>query len=226
MRLRSLPTHQGLSDKYFFYSTVTNLAPQAIQKATATATATEDLTKTVEVEQKPEAQDRQEPTLSTASSTAPKSHKKVSKKQQFNIELSERILNLAEKEDDQVDLELAAIGARIKRKLNSNEIDDILDEIKEVMKAFFDRKRRQQEIAAVSVQQAAPCVPPNAVITVPPPPLVRQPQKQVQQVQQNDEQGGGGGGPDVLFDITGMPPMQGYNNLEFVTGPANFDLKF
>ena len=212
-----------LSDKYFFYSTVTNLAPQAIQTATATATATEDLTKTVEVEQEPEAQDRQEPTSSTTSSTstATKSCKKVSKKQQFNIELSERVLNLAEKEDNQVDLELAAIGTRIKRKLNSDEIDDILNEIKEVTKAFFDRKRRRQEIVAVSVQQAAPCVPPNAVIAVPPPPLVRQPQKQVQQVQQHDEQSGGGGGPDVLFDITGMPPMQRYDNLEFVMDIAN-----
>ena len=201
-----------------FYSTVTNVAPQALQMATATAT--EDLTETVEeVEQEPVSQDRQEPTSSTTSSTAPKSRKKVSKKQQFNIELSERILNLAEKEDDQVDLELAAIGARIKRKLNNDEIDDILDEIKEVTKAFFDRKRRWQEIVAVSVQQVAPCVPPNAVMAVPPPPLVRQPQKQ--HIQQDDEQGGGGGGPDVLFDITGMPPMQGYDNLEFITDPAN-----
>ena len=124
-----------------FYSTVTNVAPQALQ--TATATATEDLTKTVEeVEQEPVSQDRQEPTSSTASSTAPKSRKKVSKKQQFNIELSKRILNLAEKEDDQVDLELAAIGARIKRKLNNDEIDDILDEIKEVTKAFFQQEEK------------------------------------------------------------------------------------
>ena len=194
-----------------FDSTVTNVAPQAIQ----TATAAEDLTETVEVEDVQEAQDRQEPTLSTASSasTAPKSRKKMSKKQQFNIELSERILNLA----DQVDLELAAIGARIKRKLNNDKIDDILDEIKEVTKAFFDRKRRWQEIAAVTVKQAAPCVQPNVVIAVPPPPLVRQPQK----VQQDEQQSGGGGGPEVLFDITGMPPMQGYDNLEFVTDPAN-----
>ena len=41
-----------------------------------------------------------------------------------------------EKEDDQVDLELAAIGARIKRKLNNDEIDDILDEIKRLQKLF------------------------------------------------------------------------------------------
>ena len=79
-----------LSDKYFFYSTVPNVAPQAVQ----TATAAEDLTETVEeVEQEAVSQDRQEPTSSTASSTAPKSRKKVSKKQQFHIELSERILN-------------------------------------------------------------------------------------------------------------------------------------
>ena len=128
-----------LSDKYF-YSTVTNVALQTIQ----TATAAEDLTETVKVEEVQEAQDRQEPTLSTTSSasTALKSCQNMSKKQQFNVELSKHILKLAEKEDDQVDLELVAIGARIKRKLNNDEIDDTLDEIKEVTKAFFDRKRR------------------------------------------------------------------------------------
>ena len=41
-------------------------------------------------------------------------------------------LQLAEKEDDQVYLELPTIRARIKRKLNPDEIDDLLDEIKDL----------------------------------------------------------------------------------------------
>ena len=142
----------------------------------------------------------------------------MSKKQQYNAELTDHILHLAEKEDDQVDLELATIDARFKRKLNSDDIDDILDEIKDVTKAFFDRKRQCQEVAAVSVEPAA-CTPP--VMAVPPPPLLRQPQKQVQQVQQvQQEEQQGGGGPEVLFNITGMAPMQGYN-MQYVTDLAN-----
>ena len=41
-------------------------------------------------------------------------------------------MQIAEKEEDQVDLELATIGACIKRKLTKDEIDDILDEIKDM----------------------------------------------------------------------------------------------
>ena len=59
------------------------------------------------------------------SSTVPK--KKTSKKLQFQEELSERILHLAEKEDDQVDLELSTIWQHMKRKLNNDKIDDLLD---------------------------------------------------------------------------------------------------
>ena len=73
------------------------------------------------------------------SSTVPKK-KKTTKKLQFQEELSERILHLAEKEDDQVDLELSAIGQRMKRKLNNNEMDDLLDEIKDCTRKFFDKK--------------------------------------------------------------------------------------
>ena len=198
---------------------MTNVAPQVLQ----TTEDTEEVE--VEVEEEVKHQDRQEPSSSTTS-TAPKACKKQSKRQQYNAELSECILNLAKKEDDQVDLELAAIGARIKRKLNNNKINDILDEIRAVTKSFFDRKRWCQEIAAVSVQQPA-CVPPNAVVAVPPPLLMRQPQNQVQQgqqiqqVQQDDQHSAGGGGPKVLFDINGMAPMQGYDNLQLVTDPEN-----
>ena len=66
--------------------------------------------------------------------------KKTTKKLQFQEELSERILHLAEKEDDQVDLELSAIRQHMKHKLNDDEIDDLLDEIKDCTRKFFDNK--------------------------------------------------------------------------------------
>ena len=66
---------------------------------------------------------RQEALRST-NNTDPKC-KCLSKKEQYNAELNEHILQMAEREEDQVDLELAAIGARIKRKLSPDEIDDL-----------------------------------------------------------------------------------------------------
>ena len=69
--------------------------------------------------------------------------KKTMKKLQFQEELSERILHVAEKEDNQVDLELSAIGQRMKHKLNNDEIDDLLDKIKDCTRKFFDNKRRK-----------------------------------------------------------------------------------
>ena len=63
-------------------------------------------------------QERQE---TPTSSTAPKERdKKISKKQQMQLDLSEKILQLAQKEEDQIHLELAAIGSKMKRKLNEH----------------------------------------------------------------------------------------------------------
>ena len=81
---------------------------------------------------------RQEASSST-NNTAPK-RKRLSKKEQYNAELNEHILQMAEREEDQVDLELAVIGARIKRKLSPDEIDDLLDEIKDLTRSFITRK--------------------------------------------------------------------------------------
>ena len=47
---------------------------------------------------------------------------------------------MAEREEDQVDLELAAIEARIKRKLSPDEINDLLDEIKDLTRSFINKK--------------------------------------------------------------------------------------
>ena len=81
---------------------------------------------------------RQEASSST-SNTAPKP-KHVSKKEQYNAELNECILQMTEREEDQVDLELVAIGARIECKLSPDEIDDLLDKIKDLTRSFINRK--------------------------------------------------------------------------------------
>ena len=91
---------------------------------------------------------------------------------------------MAEKEEDQVDLELAAIRARIKRKLSPDEIDNLLDEFKDLARAVINRKRRKQEIAAVSVQPTTSTAP-TAVTVAPPPPLQRQPMVQTQEQAQD-----------------------------------------
>ena len=154
---------------------------------------------------------RQEVSSST-SNTAPK-RKCVSKKEQYSAQLNERILQMAEKEEDQVDLELAAIGARIKHKLSPDEIDDLLEEIKDLTRAFINRKRRREEIAAVSIQPTTSTAP-TAVTVAPPPPLQRQPiiqtQKQAKEL----------GDQSILFNMTGMPPMEQYD-MQYVTDPGS-----
>ena len=141
------------------------------------------------------------------SSTVPKK-KKTTKKLQFQEELSERILHLAEKEDDQVDLELSAIGQRMKHKLNNDEIDDLLDEIKDCTRKFFDNKRRRAEIVTVTVQPQM-LTAPNEVVSVPPPPLQRHPHISTD----NGPEGPG----DMLIECAIQPS---YNNMEYVTDPG------
>ena len=154
---------------------------------------------------------RQEIDLPT-SSTAPKERpKKISKKQQVQNDLTEKILQLANKEEDQVDLELGAIGSKMKRKLTEDEIDELLDEINTVTRAFFARKRRRTEVASVSVQDSASTsTAARNVVSIPPPPLQRQPQI----VQQEEVVESG----DMLFDMSGMQPMPQYN-VQYVSDP-------
>ena len=166
--------------------------------------------------------DRQE---TPTSSTAPKERpKKISRKQQYQNDLTEKILQLAHKEEDQVDLELAAIGAKMKRKLNEEEIYELLDELNNVARQFFARKRRRTEIASVSVEDRPSTSAARNVVSMPPPQLQRQPQIEVQQppplqrqpqieVQQEIVESG-----DILFGVSG--PMPGYN-LQYVSDPMN-----
>ena len=78
-------------------------------------------------------------------------------------ELAEKIINFASKEDHPVDLELAALCSKIKRKLpDPDKQDDLLDEIKDVAQAFFQRKKH----AADNVSTVQP-------VRQTPPPLLR-----------------------------------------------------
>ena len=97
-------------------------------------------------------EERQEASSTTVNSTAPKC-KRMSKKQEYQAKVNDCILQTAEKQEDQADLELAAVGAHIKTKLSKDEIDDILDEIKDLTRDFLNRKCHREEVAAVSVQQ-------------------------------------------------------------------------
>ena len=121
---------------------------------------------------------------------------------------------MAEREEDQVDLELAAIGARMKHKLSPDEIDDLLDEIKDLTRSFINRKRRREEIVAVSVQPTISTAP-TAVTVAPSPPLLQR-QSMIQTQNQAKELGD----QSILFDMTGMPPMEQYD-MQYVTDPGS-----
>ena len=80
---------------------------------------------------------------------------------------------MSEKEDDPVDLKLAALSSTIKRKLNDpDERDEILFEIEQVARKFFRAKKTREETVVP--------VPACEVVVRPPPPLQPQPQMQEQ----------------------------------------------
>ena len=92
--------------------------------------------------------------------------------------MADKIINFASKEDHPVDLELAALCSKIKRKLpDPDDQDDLLDEIKDVARAFFQRKKHAANNIS-TVQPVRQTLPP------PPPPL-----QMFQQQQQQQEQG-------------------------------------
>ena len=58
-------------------------------------------------------------------------------------ELADKIINFTKKEDHPVDLELAALSSKIKRKLpDPDDQDNLLDEIKDLAQSYFQRKHR------------------------------------------------------------------------------------
>ena len=117
----------------------------------------------------------------TTSSHPPKTGKKSKSRAQVEREeLADKIINFASKEDHPIDLELAALCSKIKRKLPDPDDQDDLDEIKDVARAFFQRKKRAA--TNISIVQPVRQTPPPT-----PPPLQMFPQQQQQQ-----EQGSGG----------------------------------
>ena len=114
----------------------------------------------------------------TVTETTNSQHLKTGKKSKLRAqvereELAEKIINFASKEDHPVDLELAALCSKIKRKLpDPDDQDDLLDEIKDVARAFFQRKKRAAD--NISTVQPVRQTPP------PPPPLQMYPQQQEQ----------------------------------------------
>ena len=88
--------------------------------------------------------------------------------------MADKIINFASKEDHPVDLELTALCSKIKRKLpDPDDQDDLLDEIKDVAQAFFQRKKR----AANNVSTVQPV---RQTPSPHPPPLQMYPQQQEQ----------------------------------------------
>ena len=114
--------------------------------------------------------------------------------------MADKIINFASKEDHPVDLELAALCSniikriKIKRKLpDPDDQDVLLDEIKDVVRAFFQRRKCAANNNS-TVQPVRQTPPP------PPPPLQMFPQQQQQQ-----EQGSG--------DMTSQ-----YSTINYLTG--------
>ena len=103
-------------------------------------------------------------------------------------ELTEKIINLANKEDHPVDLELAALSSKIKRKLpDPDDQDDLLDKIKDVARAFFQRKRSKNSTvpSTATTTTAAACTVTQQVAP-PPPPLQMYPQENIAQQYNNN----------------------------------------
>ena len=112
----------------------------------------------------------------TTSSNPPKTGKKSKSRAEVEREeLADKIINFASKEDHPVDLELAALCSKIKRKLpDPDDQDGLLDQIKDVARAFFQRKKCAANSNS-TVQPVRQTPPP------PPPPLQMFPQQQQEQ---------------------------------------------
>ena len=194
------------------YRTVTNLPPPSRRVeeydadteviATSTSSGTSEENRTEEnavVNVDGDTDNTSTPELSSR----PGKKKTKSRGQIEREELADRIINFANKEDHPVDLQLAALSSKIKRKLpNPDDQDDLLDEINEVARSFFSRKRRAAELSTVStVPQTRPTTTTtmtSELPNIPPPPLQWNGREQHPQQQQQQQHGGG----DVLNYLT------------------------
>ena len=140
----------------------------------------------------------------TDTETTPTANSKTSKRktksraQIEREELADKIINFANKEDHPVDLELTALSSKIKRKLpDPDDQDDLLDEITDLARSYFQRKRRNITTPPTTTSTVMPT---TAIMTqMPPPPLQRLGQMQQQE-----------GGGDVLIQQNEYNPSVEY----------------
>ena len=199
------------------YRTVTNLPPPSrrveeydadteVIASTSTSSGTSEENRTEEnavVNVDGDTDNTSTPELSSR----PGKKKTKSRGQIEREELADRIINFANKEDHPVDLQLAALSSKIKRKLpNPDDQDDLLDEINEVARSFFSRKRRAAELSTVStVPQTRPTTTTTMTSGLPnlaPPPPPLQWNGREQHPQQQQHQHGGGDVLNYLTDAT------------------------
>ena len=126
-----------------------------------------------------------------------KTKSEAADEEQFN-----KLLKIAQQEDHPVELVLGGIAKQIIRTLDSDEQDELLDEIQGVSSRFF-RQKRQRLRAAKNTSSTTV----NADLP-PPPPLTAagQGQNGLQVAQVNEV-----GTRDILFDVSDMPPLQQYS---------------
>ena len=121
--------------------------------------------------------------------------------EQFN-----KLIKIAQQEDHPVELVLGGIFKQMIRTLDSDEQDELLDEIQGVSSRYFRQKRQCLRAARNTSNTTV-----NADLP-PPPPLTAAGQGQNDlQVAQMNEVGTG----DILFDMSDMPPLQQYS-VEYV----------
>ena len=122
-----------------------------------------------------------------------KTKSEAAREEQFNK------LKIAQQEDHPLELVLGGIAKQIIRTLDSDEQDELLDEIQGVSSRFF-RQKRQCLRAAKNTSSTTV----NADLP-PPPPLTAagQGQNGLQVAQVNEV-----GTRDILFDVSDMPPLQ------------------
>ena len=113
----------------------------------------------------------------TGTETTPMANSKTGKKktksraQIERKELADKIINFANKEDHPVDLELAVLSSKIKRKLpDPDDQDDLLDKIKDLARSYFQRKCRNITTPPTTTSTVMPT---TAIMTQMPPPCCK-----------------------------------------------------
>ena len=118
----------------------------------------------------------------------------------------EKIMCKAQVEDHPVELALTAIAKQMIRSLDSDEQDDLLDQIQSVSAKYF--RERQQRLKRNNVQEAV-----QSAILRGPPPLTPAGQPVAQVIQQAEIQQMS---DDMLVEVGSLLPLEQYN-IQYVT---------